>query len=174
MTIGRSIIPVTSPLNGKSFRASRYEKGIAAIAKSPVAAIDDGVVRLIAEDPVSGISQHEALAYANWVSGQDDELLKGAVVQHEYQWEVAVRTQAIKEFGRVWEWCSNPFHPYTGYQPAEDGLLSTGKFDQDWISLRGSSIYTQTSLRRPSYRNHSTATSRHGFTGTRLVFPPIK
>lgn len=132
----------------------------------------NGPADLPPDDPLMGINQHEAKAYASWAAVQGGKL-SGAVLQHEYQWEVAVRTQAIKEFGRVWEWCSNPFHPYTGYRPAEDGLLSTGRFDQGRISLRGSSIYTQASLRRPSYRNHGAATSGHRFTGTRLVFPPL-
>jgi gamma-glutamyl hercynylcysteine S-oxide synthase len=133
----------------------------------------NGPADLPANDPVMGINQHEAEAYASWVAAQGNELA-GAVLQHEYQWEVAVRTQLIKEFGRVWEWCSNQFHPYTGYQPAADGILSTQGFDDGLISLRGSSIYTQSSLRRPSYRNRSLATNRHIFAGARLVFPPIK
>ena len=120
-----------------------------------------------------GINQHEARAYATWAASLGDAL-SGAVLQHEYQWEVAVRTRAVQVFGRVWEWCSNPFHPYTGYQPSADGALSTGEFDAEQISLRGSSIHTQASLRRPSYRNHSNPESRHRFTGARLVFPPIK
>jgi len=131
----------------------------------------NGPADLPANDPLMGISQHEAKAYASWIATQGNEL-SGAVLQHEYQWEVAVHTQAINEFGRVWEWCSNPFHPYTGHQPSEDGVLSTGEFPPDQISLRGSSIHTQASLRRPSYRNYSSAESRHRFTGARLVFPP--
>ncbi len=133
----------------------------------------NGPADLPAKDPLMGINQYEAEAYAAWAAAQRDEL-SGAILQHEYQWEVAVRTQAIKEFGRAWEWCSNPFHPYTGYRPAADGILSTHGFDDGLISLRGSSIYTQGSLRRPSYRNHSPATSRHLFAGARLVFPPTQ
>ncbi len=133
----------------------------------------NGPADLPPDDPLTGINQHEAQAYASWAAAQGGELA-GAVLQHEYQWEVAVRTQAIKEFGRVWEWCSNPFHPYTGHQPAEDGVLTTGEFHRNQITLRGSSIHTQSSLRRPSFRNHARAESRHRFSGTRLVFPPIK
>ncbi len=133
----------------------------------------NGPADLPPDDPVLGINQHEARAYASWVAAQGGELA-GAILQHEYQWEVAVRTQAIKEFGRVREWCSNPFHPYAGHQAAADGVLTTGEFQQDQISQRGSSIHTQSSLRRPSYRNHGSAEERHRFTGARLVFPPIK
>jgi len=133
----------------------------------------NGPADLPPDDPLMGINQHEANAYASWVSSLGGELA-GAVLQHEYQWEVAVRTQSITEFGRVWEWCSNRFHPYTGHQPSEDGVLTTGAFHQDQISQRGFSIHTQNSLRRPSYRNHGSAVSRHCFTGARLVFPPSK
>lgn len=132
----------------------------------------NGPADLPANDPVIGINQYEAEAYAAWAASQDDEL-SGAVLQHEYQWEVAVRTQAIREIGRAWEWCSNQFHPYTGYKPSVDGVLSTDGFDE-LITLRGASIYTQGSLRRPSYRNYSPATSRLLFAGSRLVLPPIE
>ncbi|MEJ2528708.1 MAG: SUMF1/EgtB/PvdO family nonheme iron enzyme [Gammaproteobacteria bacterium] len=133
----------------------------------------NGPADLPADDPVMGINQYEAQAYAAWAATQHAEL-SGAVLQHEYQWEVAVRTKAIKEFGRAWEWCSNLFHPYTGYEPAADGILSTPGFDDDLISLRGSSIYTQASLRRASYRNRGPASGRHLFAGARLVFPPMQ
>ncbi len=133
----------------------------------------NGPADLPPDDPLMGINQHEASAYASWVSSLGGELA-GAVLQHEYQWEVAVRTQAITEFGRVWEWCSNPFHPYTGHRPSEDGMLADHDFNQKLVSQRGASIHTQRALRRPSYRNHGSTEERHLFTGSRLVFPPSK
>jgi gamma-glutamyl hercynylcysteine S-oxide synthase len=61
-----------------------------------------GPADLPPEQPVSGINRHEALAYANWVArlGRDGT---GAVLQHEYQWEVAARAGVIEGTGRVWE-----------------------------------------------------------------------
>ena len=56
--------------------------------------------------PVMGINQHEAKAYANWAAELGDSTA-GAVLMHEYQWELAARSGAISELGRVWEWCSN-------------------------------------------------------------------
>ena len=132
----------------------------------------NGPSDLITEDPVSGISQHEALAYANWVSSRDDEQLKGAVVQHEYQWEVALRSREVTDYGRVWEWCGHPFHTYTGYKAPEYAEATTTCFDAGHFTLRGGSIHTQLPLRRTSYRNHATPEQRFRMSGTRLVFPP--
>ncbi len=131
----------------------------------------NGPFDLTTEDPVMGINHYEAGAFAAWTAEQGGELA-GAVLQHEYQWEVAVRTQALKEFGRVWEWCSNSFHPYSEYRPAQDGLGTTESFDENLFSLRGASLYTQHTLRRPSYRNRALPEKKYLFAGTRLVFPP--
>ena len=136
----------------------------------------NGPSDLVAEDPVSGISHYEAMAYANWVSNygdeQNEELLKGAVVQHEYQWEVALRSQEVKDYGRVWEWCGHPFHAYTGYKAPEYTEATTTNFDAGHFTLRGGSIHTQLPLRRTSYRNHAKPEQRFRMSGTRLVFPP--
>jgi iron(II)-dependent oxidoreductase len=136
----------------------------------------NGPSDLITEDPVSGISQYEATAYANWVSSygeeQGQEQLKGAIVQHEYQWEVALRSQEVKDYGRVWEWCGHPFHSYTGYKTPEYAEATTSDFDAGHFPLRGGSIHTQLPLRRTSYRNHAMPEQRFRMSGTRLVFPP--
>lgn len=132
----------------------------------------NGPFDLAAEEPLTGISQFEAAAYASWVDSLGDEYA-GAVLQHEYQWEVAARTQAIGGFGRAWEWCSNPFHPYTGYETPIPVEAKTREFDDSQISLRGASLHTQPNLRRISYRNHARPGADNLFAGTRLVFPPI-
>jgi iron(II)-dependent oxidoreductase len=131
----------------------------------------NGPFELLAGDAVSGISQHEAQAYANWVSSLGG-LLEGAVVQHEYQWEVAARTQAISDYGRVWEWCANPFHRYSGYLEPQDPEAATQEFDAGHFSLRGGCLHSQRIQRRSSYRHHGDPGERHLFSGTRLVFPP--
>lgn len=133
----------------------------------------NGPCDLVAEDAVSGLSHHEALAYANWVSSLGGKLA-GAVVQHEYQWEIAARTNEITRSGQVWEWCANPFEAYSGYKPPQRSEAATSDFDQSHFSLRGASLHTQRVLRRASYRNHALPEQRFGFTGTRLVFPPSK
>ncbi len=130
----------------------------------------NGPFDLIAEDAVTGISHHEALAYANWVSSLGGKLA-GAVLQHEYQWEVAVRSKAISDYGRVWEWCANPFHRYTGYIEPENAEAATQQFDEGHFSLRGGSLHSQTMQRRSSHRHHARPDDRFRFSGTRLVFP---
>lgn len=130
----------------------------------------NGPFDLTAEDAVTGISHHEAQAYANWVSSLGGPLT-GAVVQHEYQWEVAVRAKAISDYGRVWEWCANPFHRYSGYLEPEDPEAATQQFDAGHFSLRGGSLHSQKMQRRSSHRHHALPEERFRFNGTRLVFP---
>jgi len=131
----------------------------------------NGPADLNPEDPVSGISRHEAGAFASWTASLGGELA-GAVLQHEYQWEVAARMGALKERGRVREWCANPFHPYPEYQPFPDPKVSQRFFEQGHISLRGGSLHTQRPLRRLSCREHLEPDVRYAFSGARLVFPP--
>ncbi len=131
----------------------------------------NGPFDLAATEPVTGISRFEAGAFANWTSHQGGAL-SGAVIQHEYQWEVAARTRVIQEYGRCWEWCANIFQPYTGYSPPDGPEARTREFDNHHYSLRGASLHTQRPLRRASFRNRSLPEHRFGFSGTRLVFPP--
>ncbi|MCW8918236.1 MAG: formylglycine-generating enzyme family protein [Gammaproteobacteria bacterium] len=130
----------------------------------------NGPFELVAEDAVTGISQHEASAYANWVATHGGKLA-GAVVQHEYQWEVAVRTKVISDYGRAWEWCSNPFHRYTGYLEPANPEAATQQFDDGHYTLRGGSLHSQKMQRRSSHRHHALPGDRYRFSGTRLVFP---
>lgn len=128
----------------------------------------NGACDLDADEPVGGLSHHEASAYARWAGRQPG--LEGAVLQHEYQWEVAARTNAIGQHGRAREWCSNAFHPYDQYETPKDPELAS-HFDADLISLRGASLHTQPQLRRASLRHAALPEARHLFTGLRLVLP---
>lgn len=122
------------------------------------------------DEPVTGISQYAAQAFANWVGSLGDEYA-GAVLQHEYQWELAARSGVIKQIGRAWEWCSNIFHPYPEFQPFPDKTTSMTDFQQRHISLRGGSIHTQKILRRASMRHRAPAAQGFQLSGLRLVFP---
>lgn len=129
----------------------------------------NGPFELLPGEAVSGISRYEAEAYANWVAHLGEEF-EGAAVQHEYQWEVAVRSKAINHVGRAWEWCSNPFHRYHGYLEPQDQEAATQEFDAGHFSLRGGSAHTQRILRRSSFRFHAPSDQRYMFNGVRLVF----
>lgn len=132
----------------------------------------NGPYDLQPNDPVSGISQHEAIAYANWVGGLGGEF-SGAVLQHEYQWEIAVRTQVINQYGSAWEWCSNPFHSYPEFKPFPGAQSSARYLDGRHFTLRGASLHTHPVLRRPSYRHWALPDQRFQLSGIRLVYPPM-
>ncbi len=123
-------------------------------------------------EPVCGINQYEAQAYAAWTNSLGNEF-SGAILQHEYQWEMAARSGVIRDIGRAWEWCSNHFHPYPEFAPFPDESASMADFKDEKMTLRGGSLHTQAVLRRPSMRHRAEAGQRFQLTGIRLVFPPI-
>ncbi len=131
----------------------------------------NGPVDLAPEQPVSGISQYEAAAFAAWVSELGDAL-GGAVLQHEYQWETAARAGLIEGIGSAWEWCSNSLHPYPEFSPFPDQASTVSDFGVSCGSLRGACLHTQRCLRRASFRNWAHPRARHLIAGIRLVFPP--
>ena len=131
----------------------------------------NGPMELQPDEPVSGLSQRQAMAYADWVSDNVEDF-KGAILQHEYQWEAATRTQGLKGFGRVWEWCNNEFHEYADYEEPVDPEMATREFDGEHFSQRGGCLHTQPSLRRISYRQSGKTNDNFQFTGARLVLPP--
>jgi iron(II)-dependent oxidoreductase len=118
-------------------------------------------------EPVAGINRYEAEAFAQWVSRLGEEY-EGAVLQHEYQWEIAARGGVLRQIGRVWEWCSNTFHTYPDYEPFPGKQPSA---DAQQTILRGASLHTQQELRRSSLRHWASPVEHHHFAGTRLVFP---
>ncbi len=120
-----------------------------------------GPYDLPAEEPVMGLSHHEAEAYARWAGGR---------LPHEYQWEAACRVGLLEHTGRAWEWCATPFHPYEGFEPFPYDEYSQPWFDDQHYSLRGGSLYTQPTIKRPSFRNFYLADKRHIFAGLRLAF----
>jgi gamma-glutamyl hercynylcysteine S-oxide synthase len=127
----------------------------------------NGTSDLPAEEPVTGINRFEAEAFACWVDHQGGEFA-GAVLQHEYQWEIAARSGVLLRSGRVWEWCSNAFHLYPAYH-SFPGTQPTA--DETQAILRGASLHTQPVLRRASLRHWAPPSAHHHFAGTRLVFP---
>jgi iron(II)-dependent oxidoreductase len=130
-----------------------------------------GAADLVPSDPVQGLSQYEALAFAAWASALEGPC-QGAVLPHEFQWEAAIRTRAIPADARVWEWCANTFGPYRDYQAPAHSLYATPDFDGNQVSLRGGCLHTQPALRRPAYRHRGRPHWNQLFAGCRLVLPP--
>ena len=131
----------------------------------------NGPMDLVAQAPVSGLNYHEARAYAAWVASLGGAR-SGAVLQHEYQWEVAARGGELQGTGRVLEWCSNVFHPYPDFAPFPDARVSQEAFEKGTMSLRGASLHTQRCRRRASHRRFAPPEQRTLIAGMRLVFPP--
>jgi len=117
---------------------------------------------LQANAPLSGISYHEAAAFARWA---------GARLPHEYEWEAAKKLLLLDGDGTSWEWCGNPFHPYKGFTAYPYAGYSTPWFDGRHFTLRGGSRYTLSAIRRDTFRNYYQARTRHIHAGLRLVFP---
>ena len=120
-----------------------------------------GAYQLAAGEPVYGINQYEAEAYAKWAGGH---------LPHEYQWETACRLGLLEDTGRTWEWCRNAFHPYDGYRAFPNDEYSLPWFDGAHFTLKGGSLYTRPAVKRPSVRNFYQADKRHIFAGLRLVW----
>ena len=76
----------------------------------------------VADEPLMGVKQREAKAFANWIYSLGGNH-SGAALPHEYRWEVASRNGIQVLSGRAWERCSNPFHPYPESRsfPSEPG-----------------------------------------------------
>lgn len=126
---------------------------------------------LLPDEPVWGISRHEAEAFAAWVAARVPDM-DGCVLQHEYQWEVAARSQLLEETGRVWEWCANAIHPYDQYVAYPAAQPMAAIFTEAQSALRGACLHSQPHLRRLTVRHWQSVGTAHGFQGLRLVFPP--
>lgn len=134
----------------------------------------NGAVDLITNEAICGLNYFEAEAYSGWVAAHGGRLA-GAVVQHEYQWEVAARSGELLQRGESWEWCANAYHPYTGYEQSNDPELVIAQFgNTDYYSLRGGACLSQKILRRSSARTYGKAEWGYLQSSTRLVFPPSK
>ena len=131
----------------------------------------NGPADLPPAEPVAGIDRHEARAYVTWAARRAPALA-GAVLAHEYQWEVAARLGLLDATGRVWEWCANDLHPYPDYEPFGATDFSASGFDSNAAVLRGGCLHTQPALRRASLRHWAAADDPWQVAGLRLVLPP--
>lgn len=144
-----------------------------------------GLVPLQLDAPVVHVSLFEADAYARW---------KGMRLPTEFEWEVASGMTAIAKdepfvdylvdsqraihptrspdgmCGGVWQWASNNYLGYPGYQPPPGAVGEyNGKFMCNQYVLRGGSVATHSSHIRPTYRNFFPPNTRWQFSGIRLA-----
>ncbi len=119
---------------------------------------------LAANEPVHGLSRHEACAFARCA---------GARLPHESEWETAhlqdPAHERIRSNDCAWEWCDNAFHPYPDFKPFPYDEYSTPWFNNAHYVLRGHSRHTPDVLRRSTFRNFYTADKRHIFAGVRVA-----
>ena len=121
----------------------------------------DGPFRLKHDAAVSGLSYHEAQAFAAWAGGR---------LPHEHEWEAAARQGLLSGRGQVWEWCDNTFFPYDGFMAYPYDGYSLPYFDGAHFVLKGGSRHTCWIIKRPSFRNYYEADKRHIFAGVRPAF----
>jgi formylglycine-generating enzyme required for sulfatase activity len=128
------------------------------------------------DDPVSHVSFHEAVAFAEWA---------GARLPTEAEWETAAGAWASSHlgspgdsaggglqdlFGQVWQWTRSAYDPYPGFRPWSGAVGEyNGKFMDSQRVLRGSSLATPPGHARLTYRNFFPPTARWQFTGLRLA-----
>ena len=108
-------------------------------------------------EPVIHISLYELEAFAKW---------KGLKIPHEIQWEIA--SKKLTNINLVWEWCSNKFYPYKGFIAYPYNEYSKPWFNKNYITLRGSSIYSEKDIKRSTFRNFYKPSTRYIFSGGRL------
>jgi len=127
-----------------------------------------GAIELNSSAALSGISYFEATAFVNWLRKKIKPYSR-VRLPHEYEWEVADKSNALPQSGEAWEWCENSFHPYPGFSAFPYDNYSKPWFNNNHFSLKGGSKYTQPCIRRSSFRNFYNPDKRHIFSGLRLA-----
>ena len=153
-----------------------------------------GLRALHPDEPVSGISAHEADAYARWAGKRlpTEEEWEYAASAGTYPWGDEPPTMARANHGlenwgptpvghaptpnglsdlagNVWEWTSSAFLPYGGFEAYPYDGYSKDHMAGAHRVCRGGSWATSPSILRRSFRNWYVPTYRQGFLGLRLA-----
>lgn len=137
----------------------------------------DGVLHPLGPDePVTGVSFHEAEAFARF---------HDARLPTEAEWELAARSSGggclgLVESGplperddelrgNLWVWTSTAFSPYPGFRAFPYAGYSEPYFDGAHRVLRGGSFATDPSIARVTFRNWFLPSIRQIFAGVRLA-----
>ncbi len=108
--------------------------------------------------PVTNISKYELEAFAKWSYLE---------IPHEHQWEVSAKT--LKRKFKVWQWCCNKFFPYDGFEAFPYKEYSSPWFNNKYFTLKGASDYSESQIKRFSFRNFYKPEDRYIFAGGRLI-----
>ncbi len=117
----------------------------------------DGYITPKQNIPVSNISKFEIDAFAKWANLR---------VPHEFEWEVSANFLCDKF--KVWEWSANKFFGYKCFKPYPYIEYSYPWFNNNYYTLKGSSVVTLKDVKRVSFRNFYKPDSRYIFSGGRL------
>jgi iron(II)-dependent oxidoreductase len=139
--------------------------------------LDGRLHPLEGDEPVVGVSCHEADAFVRWA---------GLRLPREAEWEVAACRASARGtlgssapgprpplpnafLGEVWEWTACPFAPYPGFEPWPYRGYSEPYFDGAHRVTRGGSFATDPSVARTTFRNWYPLRVRSAFTGLRCA-----
>ncbi|MGV3615561.1 MAG: SUMF1/EgtB/PvdO family nonheme iron enzyme [Fimbriimonas sp.] len=149
------------------------------------------------DEPVCGVSHHEAMAFIEWNAGRlpseaewefaaragrypwGDETPTDAHARHRmHEWgpaqvgthSLGATPEGVQDMGgNVWEWTSSPFLPYPGFDAFPYDGYSKDHMKGEHMVCRGGSWATASPILRRTFRNWYVPTYRQGFLGVRLA-----